>query len=266
MSQEKVSLTNPQPGTKDYVVPAAAVPLPSQGKVYPPGSPLSGKKLVEIKAMTTVEEDILTSQALLKSGKALDSLIKSCLIDKSIDVGALLAGDRNALLVSIRITGYGQQYDCDVICPVCGTKTLHSFDLARLPLKMIEGDPISPGVNEFTHTLPSGRVVTYKLLTGNDEKELSLTIDRTKKYSGGRDSLITTRLMFQVLSIDGERDPEKLSHMIKTMTAMDSRSLRKTIEQMSPDVSMKQDFTCPSCTESMEVDVPMGAEFFWPST
>lgn len=265
---EKVSLSNqPNPGDKNYVVPAAAVPLPSQGKVYPEGTPLSGKELVEIKAMTAVEEDILTSRGLLRTGKALDALMKSCIIDKSVDPSQLLSGDRNAILVSIRIVGYGQDYDCEVTCPVCGEKTKHSFDLSQLPMKRLGADPVAPGVNEFAHTLPSGRQVTFKLLNGAEEKDLSTAVERMKKLSGdGRESLITTRLQFHVVSVDGEKDGGKIAQILRTMSAKDSRDLRKKIDDVSPGVEMKQEFTCPSCTETMEVDVPMGTEFFWPST
>ena len=107
-----------------WEVPVEVVPLPSQGRVYPAGSPLRGRETVEIKAMTANEEDILMSPALIKQGKVLDKLMSSCLIDKSIDPQELLSGDRNALMIAIRITGYGSDYTVKTTCPNCsGQKT-----------------------------------------------------------------------------------------------------------------------------------------------
>lgn len=267
MSQEKISLSaGVQPGETSYVPPAAAVPLPSQGKFYPQGHPFHGKDLVEIKAMTATEEDILTSRGLLKTGKVLDALIRSCLIDKSVDIGSLLVGDKNAILVAIRITGYGQLYTASVECPVCGETSQHTFDLAKLPIRQLTEQPVEPGVNEFSCDLPVMRArVKFKLLTGNDEKELASTLEKMRKL-GGAENLVTTRIMHQVTSIGGETDRQKLANIIRHMPAADSRVLRKKMDEVAPTVDLRQQFTCQSCNEESEVDVPMGAEFFWPST
>ena len=45
--------------------PSEVIDLPSEGKVYPKDSPLSNGK-IEVKYMTAREEDILTSQNLIK--------------------------------------------------------------------------------------------------------------------------------------------------------------------------------------------------------
>ena len=55
-----------------FVAPTEFVELPSQGRLYTPDHPLYNVDVIEIKHMTAKEEDILTSQTLLKQGKALD--------------------------------------------------------------------------------------------------------------------------------------------------------------------------------------------------
>jgi hypothetical protein len=79
-----------------FDIPVETVPLPSLGKAYPEDHPLYMKEFVEIRAMTAREEDILTSRALIKQGTLITNLIKSCMIDKSVDPRTLLSGDRNA--------------------------------------------------------------------------------------------------------------------------------------------------------------------------
>ena len=266
MSEQKVSLSNQAArANEEQAVPAAEVPLPSQGLVYAVGSPLHGKESLQIKAMTAKEEDILTSRALLKSGKALDTLLRSCVLEKDIDLDSLLTGDRNALLVSIRITGYGADYKVATECPACGEKAEHEFDLSSLEIKRLGAEPAALGTNEFSFALPvSKKTVKFKLLTGADEKDLSTTIDRMRKLSGGLESVITTRLMTQITSVDGESDKGKLSSLIRNMHARDSRELRGYMDKISPGVNMNQLFSCPSCKEESVVEVPMGTEFFWP--
>jgi hypothetical protein len=225
---------------------------------------LAGKEFLEIKAMTALEEDILTSQALLKNGTVLDVLMKACLIDRSIDVSTMIAGDRNAVLTAIRITGYGQEYVIEVECPCCGKKCSHDFDLAKIPVKRLGASPKSPNTNEFTFQLPVSKAqITFKLLTGADEKDLTAMLAKSKKL--GNDGLVTARLTYQVLSFNGETDRNKISQIVRTIPARDSKEIRKYIEKISPGVDMRQMFTCPSCTEESEVDVPMTTEFFWPS-
>ena len=267
MSEEKVNLSRAQPGDEGYVPPAAAVPLPSKGKVYPPDSPLAGAELLEVKAMTAREEDILTSAALLKQGKALDMLLRSCILDRRIDVDQMLSGDRNAALIAIRITGYGQGYTVKVECPACNEKSDHEFDLAKLPVKPLGAEPLEPNTNLFSFPLPiSQKVVQFRLMTGADERELSTTLERQRKLGSGLDQLVTTRLAHQIVSIGAEKDRTKISRIVQTMPARDSRELRRYMDQIVSGVDMKQEFACLRCGETAEVDVPMGTEFFWPQS
>ena len=154
-------------------IPQEIVPLPSSGKVYPPDSSLHAAELVEIRAMTAKEEDILTSRALLKKGTVVTELIRSCLIDKTINPLDLLSGDRNALMISIRITGYGPEYSVEMECPECAVKSPHSFNLGALPIKRLEIEPSIPGTNVFEFLLPySKKTVRFKFMTGRDEEEI----------------------------------------------------------------------------------------------
>lgn len=271
MPEEKVSLSTPPqpppqlPGDQGYVPPAAAIPLPSKGKVYGVGHPFAGRDIVEIKSMTAREEDILTSRALIKQGKAVDALLRSCILDKTILPGELLSGDRNAILIAIRVTGYGSEYKTKVDCPACNEVCEHTFDLASLPVKPMGEEPPTPGVNCFRFKLPTmNKTVDFKLTTGADEQELLQIFEKTKKM-GGADSIVTMRLLASIIAIDGEQDRTKISNLVRNMPARDSRLLRMHMDTVAPGIEMKQKFSCPSCSEESEVSIPMGVEFFWPT-
>ena len=262
---QSLAVAPPTPGGPGYVPPTAQVPLPSAGQVYPPDSAVGGAESVEIRSMTARDEDILTSVPLLRQGRAISTLLRSCLVSKAIDPEALIVGDRNAILVAIRITGYGSEYRIPVTCPSCDVTTKdHEFNLSKLEIRRLGQAPDAPGTNAFSFVLPSGRAVVFKLLTGSDERDLAAALERMKKL-GTNEGAITQRLLASVVSLAGDSDRARLSGAIRDMPARDSRALRTRIEKVTPGIAMEQGFTCPSCGESSEVDVPMGPEFFWPS-
>lgn len=248
-------------------IPTELVPLPSNGKVYPPSSSLHGKDMVEIRPMTAREEDILTSRALLKKGTVVTELIKSCLVDKSINTLDLVAGDRNALMVAVRITGYGAEYTAEVSCPECEAKSQQTFNLAELPIKRLEIDPVTEGQNLFEFVLPhTKKKVLFKFTTGKDEEELTIIQEKQKKLGLKTDSTVTTALQQAIVSVDGIEDRAKINNFIKAMPARDSLALRNHIRQNEPGLTMKQDMTCPECGHSEEVNMPLGVSFLWPTS
>jgi len=247
-------------------IPQEIVPLPSNGLCYPQESPLHGVEAVEIKSMTAREEDILTSRAYLKKGTVITELIKSCLIDKSVNPLDMLSGDRNALMVAIRITGYGAEYGAELECPECSVKAEHSFDLGSLPIKRLEITPVVPGSNLFEFKLPySGKVVRFKFMTGRDEEEIMQLGEKQKKLGMNVESNITTALLHALVSVEGIDDRMKIANFIRSMPARDSLALRNYIKDNEPGIVMKQETSCPSCGHVEEVSMPLGVSFLWPS-
>lgn len=248
-------------------IPVDSVPLPTRGKVYPVNSPLHGCETVDIKSMTSREEDILTSRALIKKGTVVTELIKSCLTDKSISVADMINGDRNALMMAIRITGYGPEYEADMECPACNLQQKYQFELDKLSIKRLEIEPVAIGENCFEFFLPvTKKKVTFKFLTGKDEEEILVQQERMKKLQSVVDSLITTRLRYSIVSIDGKTDKSLITQFVNKMPARDSLMLRKYMEKNEPGMDMSQTFVCSSCGHMEEVNIPLGISFFWPQS
>ncbi len=251
----------------DWEVPVEAIPLPSEGRVYPTSSPLYGQKLLEIRAMTAQEEDILSSPALIKQGTVITTLLKSCLINKTIDVDEMLIGDRNAVMVGIRVTGYGPDYSASVTCPNCTRKSTQSFNLANLGIKRLEIEPVQEGQNVFPFKLPvTGKTVHFRFLSGRDEVERGVMLDRMNKLTGGAgiQKGVTSRLEYQIVSVDGVEDRNAIIQFISKMPALDSKSLRKHIADSEPGIDMSVIMSCPHCSHEGRVALPIGANFFWP--
>ncbi len=248
-----------------YDIPVETVPLPSQGLAYPVGHPLHRKTTVEIRAMTAREEDILTSRALIKNGTVITRLIQSCLIDQSIDASSLVSGDRNALMIAIRITGYGATYNVEMRCSNCEIKQPAGFNLSDLGIKPLNVDPESIGENGFSLTLPvSGKSVVVRFQTGQDEEESAVVNERKKKQGIGAENLVTDQLMRSITHLDGDPDKSKISQFVRYMPAADSLTIRKFLEENEPGVDMTVNFKCDYCQHEEEVSLPIGTNFFWP--
>ena len=249
-----------------FEIPVESIPLPSRGVAYPPDSPLHLRETVDVRAMTAREEDILTSRALIKKGTVITELIKSCLVDKRIDVSQMLSGDRNALMVALRVTGYGADYVVEVDCPSCSTKSKQTFNLSDLELKSLDLEPVEIGQNVFETVLPATKKkVRFKFLTGSDEEEILAIQERKKKMGAMGDNVVTTRLQFSIVAIEGKTDKALLSSFIRSMPARDSLHLRNFIDKNEPGIDMTSHMDCPSCSEVSEVRIPLGVTFFWPS-
>lgn len=253
-----------------FVTPTEFVDLPSEGRFYPEGHPLHGSDSVEIRYMTAKDEDILTSQTLLKKGIAIDRLLQNIIIDKNIKVDDLLVGDKNALIVATRITGYGDDYEVNITCPTCATVSPHNVVLSELNKVTISDDLLQAfDVNQteqgtFTVNLPKSKVdVEIKLLTGRDEKSLMEISERRKKHKL-QEAMLTDQFKSFIVSVNGNSDKNAISSFVDNMPAYDSRHLRNLYANITPNVDMEQVFSCPECMNITEVNVPFTVQFFWP--
>lgn len=266
VQQQQVQQAQPRRPQSDEI-PYESVPLPSRGLLYPVGSPLHGVSEVHIKPMTAREEDILMSPALIKNGTAITSLIKSCLIDKSIDPAQMIAGDRNALVFSIRITGYGAQYEASVECGECDKKSDRVFDLLQCAINFLDISPVNEFENRFEFVLPrTKKIIHFKFLTGQAEENSSKQQLARKKALGGAqiENTVTDNLREAILSVDGVEDRQKIADFVRNMPASDSLALRSYIATHSPDLITKQVSECKVCGAAEEVSIPLGVSFLWP--
>ena len=258
----------PQKSLLDFVSPTDFVEIPSKGMFYPEGHPLHKKEVIEIKYMTAKEEDILTSETLLRKGLAVERFLESVIIDKSIDAQSLLIGDRNAILIAARISGYGAEYETKMQCPACDTQNEITFDISNPKIHYPDTDKVETiEKNEddnFVFKLPVSKFkVECRLLTGRDEQYL-VELKQNKKKKRLQDSAVTDQFKMMIVSVQGVKDKGTIGKFIEAMPAADARSLRKVYAAITPNVKLKDEFSCTSCGHTQELEVPFGADFFWP--
>ena len=244
----------------DYKFPTEMVELPSKGYFYFDGHPLSSGK-VEVKYMTAKEEDILTSQNLIQQGLVIDKLLESLIIDKSVKLDDMLIGDKNAIMVSARILGYGKDYQFNY------DGEEQSVDLSTLEPVKLDFSKFPKSQNEFNFKLPnSEREITFKLLTGGDEKEIDSEIKAKEKISKEQSSELTTRLKKIILSVDGKSEKSHINSFVDNeFLSRDSLAFRQYLSSITPDVDMTTKVVS-STGEEIEVTIPVTLRFFWPTT
>jgi|TARA_B100000282_G_scaffold94259_1_gene66419 hypothetical protein len=233
--------------------PTEVIELPSKGLVYPKDNPLSSGK-VEIKYMTAKEEDILTNQSYIQKGNVLDKLLESVLVTK-INIDDLIIGDKNALLIATRILGYGNDYEVEVN----GEK--ENIDLSELENREFDGSTLIEGTNEFAFDLPHSKTpITYKVITGRDEKKIERELAGLKKINKNSSPELSTRLKYIITSVNGSDDTKDIRNFVDNfLLARDSRALREHIRETQPDVDLNV-----VLGSGEEVKVPIGLNFFWP--
>ena len=252
----------------NFPKPVELVDLPSRGKYYPDGHPLKNKDHIEIRHMTAKDEDILTSKSLLKKGVAIDRLLKNIITDKTIQVETLLVGDRNALLVAARVSGYGSEYTTKVGCPNCASNQEFSFELEDRPVyhgdEWGEFEISEAGNGTFNIKLPMSEIsVEVRLLDGSDEKRLANLMENKKKKRLP-ESMLTDQLGMMIVSVEGHTDIQFRNALIENMPALDARYLRKAYEKLVPTVDLTHRFQCSGCEYEGEMEVPFTTDFFWP--
>ena len=243
----------------DYKFPTEVVELPSKGYFYPDSHPLASGK-VEVKYMTAREEDILTSQNLIKQGTVIDKLLQSLIVDKSIKMDDMLIGDKNAIMIAARVLGYGKDYEFEY------DGIEHKVDLSKLEPEPFDFSKFPKGKNEFYFELPnSKRKLTFKLLTGKDENEIDLEIKAKKKIAPDISPELTTRLKKLILSVDGNSDTAKINNFVDNeFLSVDSLAFREYLSTITPDIDLNTTIV-DSSGEELEVAIPVTIRFFWPS-
>jgi len=252
----------------NFVAPTEFVELPSRGMGYAEGHPLCGKDVIEIKYMTAKEEDILTSATLLKKGIAVDRFMQNIICDSNIKVEDLFIGDKNAILIAARSSGYGETYEAQIQCPNCGTKAQMDFDLSKPQMLESKHDE-ELGIKKtdngtFLIEMPFSKfTVEVRLLTGKDEKYIS-ELSKNKAKGGMTETTMTDQYKRMIVSVENIQDQGTIDHYVDNMPLRDARHLRLAYRMVSPDVKVAQDFECNNCGHQQELEVPFGADFLWP--
>lgn len=228
---ENNSFMDPNFVPDEYKVPYDVIELPSQGLLYK-----NKKSSVKVEYLTAYDENILTSPNLLNSGKVLDVLLERKVKDLGFDPKELISGDRMAILLYLRTTGLGHEYD-QMVFDSTGNMVQATIDLSTIKPKTLT---VKPDQNkEFDFTLPiSNKKIKFRLLTQKDEDEISEVDKKLMEKNGNISTLNSLKLERSIMEIDGERDKMKISHILKNLKIMDVRKFNKYVGDIEPGLDL----------------------------
>tara|TARA_Y100000310_G_scaffold331219_2_gene404389 strand:- start:1863 stop:2696 length:834 start_codon:yes stop_codon:yes gene_type:complete len=275
MDRDQQNTPNNQPKPLSFAVPTDLIDLPSRGKYYPSNHPLCGVDTIEMRHMTAKEEDLLVSETLIEKGVVIDRLLRALMVDDDIDVDTLLTGDKNALIVAARISGYGAEYKTTLTCPQCSKEQQFEFDLdcgvangAIDDLETINAQV--EGLEATAHgtflvDLPKcGYTIEVKLLTSGEEKSVEKFHEKKKKAGNQTSTFLTDTLKRMIVGVDNVNERSVIREFVDSMPALDSKYLRGVYKNISPNIDLTQDFSCQYCDFRQALEVPVNVEFFWP--
>jgi hypothetical protein len=244
-------------GQMNFNLPHDVVELPTRGLFYK-----SKKKSVKVGYLTAADENIIAnylSGNKTKDGLAL-SLIRSKLYEPDLRPEELLTGDVQAILLFLRNTSFGPEYTFNVTDPADGRKFEGTVLLDEINLKKNEFQPNENG--EFVTKLPrTGVEVRLKPLTLFEYQEIG---DRVDTYPTGMVApKVTWTLQKMITSIDGDTDKSKIVQFIEQMPIMDSKHIRKFMDENEPSLDLRKEVIAPS-GEKVTINVAFGVEFFRP--
>jgi hypothetical protein len=234
------------------------IELPSQGLLYP-----NKKNSVKVEYLTAMDESIITSPNIVANNRVVETLLSRKVKDLGFDTSELIEGDRVAILVYLRVTGFGNEYKQLVWNDKNNEYEEGIIDLSSLKPKKLT---VKPDENNcFDYELPiSKKKIKFRFLNAKDEKEIDIL---DEQYMKRNNTDISNRIMLtlerQIVSIDGEKDKMKISNILKNLKIMDSRSLRKYISDIEPGLNLDT-IARTQGGESVPTFLKFNRSFFWP--
>lgn len=243
-----------QYGQMDFNLPHDIVSLPTKGVFYKPK-----KESLKVGYLTAMDENYLSSPNILTEG-IIYTLLKNKVYEPGFDILQLLNVDLQAILIFLRNTSFGSEYDFKIRDPKTDLLFETTLNIDKIKVKDAEFSPDGEGLFDFL--LPkSKKNVKLRLLNLGDEREIEKIKEQYPEKMVA--PIVTKRLEKAIISIDGDRNKENISKFVSQLPIIDSKEIRKFLRRCEPELDLNYTVTAPS-GEKVTIDVTFGAEFFRP--
>lgn len=241
----------------NYNGPFDVIPLPSQGKLYP-----SKKANIRVGFMTTADENILSSPNLLASGEFLEILINRKVLEPELRYKDLNVGDRNAIMLWLRATGYGEMYPV-TIYDENDVPFETDVNLMDLKTKNLGAEPDVEGLFELQLPLSKANI-KFKLLTCGDVDDIEKAVSKDKEDNLPVDSSSTYTLERTIVEVNGDRNRAVVRDFANSIRIGDGKFLMDYIEKIESGVDLNINVKTPG-GGSVATFLPLNIRFFWPN-
>jgi hypothetical protein len=244
-----------QLGQQGGLPPHDMVKLPTEGIFY-----RNKKKSLKVGYLTASDENLLMGSDLGNSDGLILTLLKTKIFESDIKPEELMDGDIQALLIFLRNTAFGPEYNFTLVDPETNKEFSATILLDELNIK--KGDVLPNEFGIFETVLPkSGKQVKLKPLCIGEQNEIEKL---ALNYPVGRiPPKQTWRLNKMIVEMDGSTDVGYISQEIEKLPISDAKYVRKFIEENEPRLDLAKKVKAPSGKE-VAVNIAFGVEFFRP--
>ena len=232
------------------------VPLPSKGKLYK-----GVRDVVKVSYMTSSDENILTSPNLVQSGKFLEVLIRRNLLEENLDYRDLHVGDRNAIMIWLRSTAFGNMYPISVYNSKGEVESM-DFDLSTLKMIDLSVEPDADGLFDFTCPV-SGDRLKFKFMTVGDEEDVEELLAKETESGVDVNNRSTYTLQRQIVSVNGDGDVDRVKSYVDNMRIGDIKAFRAYVNNIESGIDLQVQIGTNG-GESITTFLPINVNFFWP--
>lgn len=141
------------------------IPLPSNGECY-----AHKKGRIPVAYLTASDENLIASPNMYRDGNLLDVILRRKILDKSINVDELCSGDRDAIIMWLRATAYGD--DFPIVATHPDTRKQYNINVPLSSFKYYDFKLIGNDKGLFEYKTSNGDVIEFKFLSKKDENEL----------------------------------------------------------------------------------------------
>lgn len=212
------------------------VELPSKGRCYPINSPLRKGK-VKVFYLTAMDENIINNPQMYKDGELIDTILERKIVDKKIDIHSLCKGDRDAIVLWLRRTGYGNDFTVTVR-KLNDENPQFSTTIDLSQIKYHDFNLIGDKNGFFLYFMKNDDVVKFKYPS---EYEINKLIDQIKEQeeNDGYRTLMTDLLKAVTMSVNGNTDVDFISLYVDNMNVEDAYLYRTFVSDNMPRIDTK---------------------------
>ena len=144
------------------------IPLPSKGQAY-----RHKTDRLQVAYLTANDENMFVSPNLYRDGLLIDFLLNEKILEVGIDPSELLDGDRDAIILWLRATGYGNEFPITAKDNETGEEFASVVDLSKIEFKEFHLESDDNGW--FSFELPMSKdEVKFKFLNHRETEEIKM--------------------------------------------------------------------------------------------
>ena len=259
--------------------------LPSRGVFYLGEN--KGREYLNVRPLNYTDEDILTTESFYTNGTVLNELLSNVILD-DFEAKDLVPIDRDTILIWLRSTAFGNQFEIEMKCPACGGGAgikgekkpgVLKWDLSTLEVPEYPEEILTQLINEGCVTIvtPLNQI---KVKVSIPSIGRTMAFDKSykqkkKNENTQKDFFATTSLLSVVQGVEYEEGKWHYSSMDIdayfrkiNLPISESRYIIKKASELGLRYNTAKNFVCKDCghiTEGVEMPI-LHKNFFWPES